>query len=114
MPASEGDAQEAGGWAPPVDTSSEPEVVEGDVLQEIEVPQVIDAEDDAGAPEKPSRRRPRAAKTARPTGEGRAPRKSPDAPASRKTVDGAPKTRKPAAPRPRSARSRPRTDVPQG
>jgi uncharacterized LabA/DUF88 family protein len=110
----EGDAQEAGGWAPTVDTSSEPEVVEGDVLQEIDVPQVIDAEVTPALPEKPSRRRPRAAKTVRPTGEGRAPRKSPDAPAARKTADGAPKTRKPAAARPRSSRSRPRTDVPQG
>ncbi len=111
----EGDAQEAGGWVPPVDTSSEPEVIEGDVLHEIDVPQVIDAEvTTPPPPEKPSRRRPRAAKTVRPTGEGRAPRKSPDAPAARKAADGAPKTRKPAAPRPRSARSRPRTDVPQG
>jgi uncharacterized LabA/DUF88 family protein len=108
----EGDAQEGGGWAAPVDASSDAEVVEGDVLQEIEVPPVIDAEEAPALPEKPSRRRPRAAKTARPAGEGRAARRPPDVPPARKHLDVPPKTRKPAAARPRSTRSRTPTDVP--
>jgi hypothetical protein len=108
----EGDAQERGGWAAPLDTSSEPEVVEGDVLQEIEIPPVIDAEEAPAPPEKPSRRRPRAAKSARPAGEGRAARKPADGPSGRKNTDAPAKARKPAAARPRSTRSRTRTDGP--
>ena len=92
------------GWVAPVEASSEPEVVEGDVLQELEVPQVLDAVEAPVVAEKPSRRRPRAVKSARPAGETRAARKPADAPAS-----GGSKTRKPAA-RPRSVR-RPRADV---
>ena len=91
------------GWVPPVEASSETEVVEGDVLQEREVPQILDAEEAPVVSEKPSRRRPRVAKGAR-SGEARA---------ARKPVDGnaaAPKSRKPAA-KPRSARSRSRTDA---
>ena len=65
------------GWVPPVEPSSEAEVVEGSVLQEIEVPSVVDAEEAPAPAGRPSRRRPRAAKAARPgSGEPRAPRKS--------------------------------------
>jgi len=106
----EGDGQDGGtaaesfdgGWVPPVEASSEPEVVEGDVLQEMEVPSILDAEEAPAPPEKPSRRRPRAAKAARPGGEVRPARKNSDVPV---------KPRKPAAARPRSTRSRARTDV---
>jgi uncharacterized LabA/DUF88 family protein len=89
------------GWVAPVEMSSEPDVVEGDVLQEREEPQVLDAEEAEPAPAKPVRRRPRAAKAARPPGEARAPRKGAEAPA---------KARKPAA-RPRAARNRSRGDA---
>jgi uncharacterized LabA/DUF88 family protein len=122
----EGDSQESGasaessesvesyssGWAAPAETSSEADVVEGDVLREMEVPPVIDAEAAPAVPEKPSRRRPRAAKGSRPAGEGRAARKPSDGATPRKNLDAPPKARKPAAARPRAARSRPRTDVP--
>ncbi len=108
----EGDTQESGAWAPPVEISSRAEVVEGDVLQEIEIPAVIDVEEAPAPPEKPSRRRPRAAKSARPAGEGRAARKPADAAPARKNLDTPPKARKPAAARPRSTRSRTRSDVP--
>ena len=111
--AQEGDVQDSGAWAAPVETSSQTEVVEGDVLQEREIPAVIDAEEAPALPEKPSRRRPRAAKSARPAGEGRAARKPADATPARKNLDSPPKARKPAAARPRSTRSRARSDVPQ-
>jgi uncharacterized LabA/DUF88 family protein len=100
-----------GGWAALAGASSEPEVVEGDVLREIGVPPIIDAEEAPAATEKPSRRRPRAAKAPRPAGEGRVARKSAEAVSARKNPDGSPKARKPAA-RPRAARSRTRPDVP--
>jgi uncharacterized LabA/DUF88 family protein len=132
-PLEEGDAQDSGtaaesvesfdrGWVGPVDASSEPEVVEGDVLQEIEVPPVVDAEEAPALPVRPSRRRPRAAKAARPAGEARAARRTPTAPAARQNPmarqdpaarqnnDAPAKTRKPAA-RSRSTRSRTRTDI---
>jgi uncharacterized LabA/DUF88 family protein len=102
------------GWAAPLAVSegSGGEVVEGDVLQEIEVPQVLDAEE-ATAPAKPPRRRARTAKGSRP--DGRASRK-PAAAASAATSSGSsgspkvPRTRTPAA-RPRGARSRTRPDA---
>jgi uncharacterized LabA/DUF88 family protein len=105
-----------GGWAAPVETSSGSgaDVVEGDVLQELEVPQVLDAVEAPAAPAKPSRRRARSAKGSRPAGEGRASRKpaaagvsstgSPSGSASASRI------RKPAV-RPRGARSRTRTDA---
>ncbi len=92
------------GWVPPSEAPSEPDVVEGDVLQEREVPQVLDAEEAPAVTEKPSRRRPRATKGARPAGEGRAARKPADLQASAGS-----KARKPA--KPRSARTRPRADA---
>ncbi len=95
------------GWPASVDTANDPDVVEGAVLQEREVTQVVDAEEAPAPPERPSRRRPRAAKAARPAGETRSTRKSADAPAS---SGAGPKARKPAA-KPRSTRSRTRTDV---
>ena len=92
-------------WTPPVDTASEPGIVEGAVLQEIEVPPVVDAEEAPAPSGKAPRRRPRAAKGARATpasGEARNSRKSSDA--------SAPKARRPAA-KPRAARGRGRTDA---
>ena len=104
------------GWVPPVEASSEAEVVEGSVLQEIEVPPVVDAEEAPASAGRPSRRRPRASKVARPgSGEPRAPRKS-TATASRQdpaaTAPAGPKTRKSAG-RPKSTRGRTRSDVSQ-
>ena len=86
-------------WASPTDDGNAAEVVEGAVVREIEVPQIVDAEE-APAADKSSRRRPRAAKGAKPAGDGR----------SRKTADGAAKARKPSA-RPRAARSRSRSEA---
>jgi uncharacterized LabA/DUF88 family protein len=104
------------GWVPPVEQSSEAEVVEGSVLQEIEVPTVVDAEEAPAPAERPSRRRPRAAKAARPgPGEPRAPRKS-TATASRQDPDAfAPAGSKPrkSPGRPKTTRSRTRSDVSQ-
>jgi uncharacterized LabA/DUF88 family protein len=87
-------------WASPTDDQSLPDVVEGAVVREVEVPQIVDAEEAPAVAEKPSRRRPRAAKGAKPSGEGR----------SRKGGDTVPKARKPAA-KPRSARSRSRSEA---
>jgi len=94
-------------WAPPADASpTQAEVVEGDVLQEIEVPLVLDAEEAVPHVEKPSRRRrSRAPKAARPAVEPRAARKPADA-----TVAGT-RTRKPAS-RPRANRARARNEAP--
>ena len=104
------------GWAPPVERSSEAEVVEGSVLQEIEVPPVVDAEEAPAPAERPSRRRPRAAKAARPgSGEPRAPRKSTATSTRQDPAASAPagsKTRKSAG-RPKTTRSRTRSDVSQ-
>jgi uncharacterized LabA/DUF88 family protein len=104
------------GWAPPVELSNEAEVVEGSVLQEIEVPAVVDAEEAPAPAERPSRRRPPAAKAARPgSGEPRAPRKS-TATATRQDpaafAPGGSKPRKSAG-RPKTTRSRTRSDVSQ-
>jgi hypothetical protein len=94
------------GWVPPSETPGESDVVEGAVLQEREVTQVLDAEEASVViREKPSRRRPRAAKGARPAGEARAARK----PVDTQAVGGS-KTRKPA--KPRAASRRPRADAP--
>ena len=104
------------GWVPPVEPSSEAEVVEGSVLQEIEVPPVVDAEEAPAPAERPSRRRPRAAKAARPgSGEPRAPRKSTATASRQDPAASAPagsKTRKSAG-RPKTTRSRTRSDVSQ-
>ena len=65
-------------WAEPREGVAEPEVVEGDVLQEIESPPpVIDVEQaaESGA-EAPAQRRPRSRSRARTQGEGRAPRRA--------------------------------------
>ena len=66
------------GWTPPAEIASEQDVVEGAVLQEREVTQVVDAEEAPAPAERPSRRRPRAAKSARPAGEARSTRKAAD------------------------------------
>ena len=104
------------GWVPPVELSNEAEVVEGSVLQEIEVPAVVDAEEAPAPAERPSRRRPRAAKAARPgPGEPRAPRKSTASASRQDPAAFAPagsKTRKSAG-RPKTTRSRTRSDVSQ-
>jgi uncharacterized LabA/DUF88 family protein len=86
-------------WIPQSDDAASPEVVEGAVLQEIEVPPVVDGE--ASAPAEKPRRRARGGKNARANGESRA---------ARKTGDPAPRARKTS--RPRSPRSRTRTDTP--
>jgi uncharacterized LabA/DUF88 family protein len=79
------------GWAAPMASSgSDADVVEGDVLQELEVPQVLDAVEAPAAPAKPSRRRARAVKGSKPASASRA-RKTP--------------------PKPRGARSRTRPDA---
>jgi uncharacterized LabA/DUF88 family protein len=99
-------------WTPSLDTmpssGSASEVVDGDVLQELDVPSVVDAEEapvEAKTAEKPApRRRARAPRAARATAE-RAPRA--------KAADGAtasPRTRKPAA-KPRARRARPDGDT---
>ncbi len=75
------------------------DVVDGDVVQELQVPQIVDAEE-APAAEKPSRRR-------RPAGPRSQPR-------SRKAADGTPapaRTRKAPA-KPRQPRARNRSEVP--
>jgi uncharacterized LabA/DUF88 family protein len=95
-------------WAPAADGASESDVVEGAVLQEREVTQVVDAEEAPAPSERPSRRRPRAAKTARPVGEARSSRKSAEALASASAAGS--KARKTGA-KPRSTRSRSRTDA---
>ena len=104
------------GWVPPVGPSGEAEVVEGSVLQEIDVPSVVDAEEAPAPAERPSRRRPRAAKAARPgSGEPRAPRKSTATASRQDPAASAPagsKTRKSAG-RPKTTRSRTRSDVSQ-
>jgi uncharacterized LabA/DUF88 family protein len=97
------------GWVPPSETPGEPDVVEGDVLQEREVPQVLDAEEAPAPPEKPARRRPRAVKAARPAGEARPARKPAQSSAARHDHDAPAKPRKPA--RARSTRGRTRTDA---
>jgi hypothetical protein len=104
------------GWVQPVEPSGEAEVVEGSVLQEIEVPSVVDAEEAPLPADRPSRRRPRAAKAARPgPAEPRAPRKSTATASRQDPAASAPagsKTRKSAG-RPKTPRSRPRSDVSQ-
>jgi uncharacterized LabA/DUF88 family protein len=82
-------------WTPPVESTDASDVVEGAVLQEIEMPPVVDVEEAPAVADKPSRRRPRAAKAARP---------------ARKPAEAAaPKPRRSVA-RPRAARGRARTE----
>ena len=93
------------GWTPQAEPAGAQDVVDGDVVQEIEVPAVVDGEEAPSEPEtpaaaKPSRRRPRAAK-GRAAGEPRTSRKTADAPA---------KARKTAT-RSRAARGRGRTET---
>jgi uncharacterized LabA/DUF88 family protein len=89
------------GWPSAVQASTaESEVVDGDVVQEIDVRPVVDVEDAPAAVGKPSKRR--STKAARPASEGRT---------SRKAADGTPApTRARKTPsKPRSSRSRTRT-----
>jgi hypothetical protein len=88
-------------WVPPMEVAQEQEVVEGAVLQELEVPPVVDAEE--ASAEKPTRRRSRAAKAPRSAGEGRAARKSGESATARPRR---------SASRPRAGRSRARSDAP--
>jgi uncharacterized LabA/DUF88 family protein len=88
-------------WPSAVETSpADSEVVDGDVVQEIEVRPVVDG-DEAPPVEKPAKR-PRSTKSSRKGGEARAPRKSADGssptPRARKTPS-----------KPRSSRGRTRT-----
>jgi len=100
----------AEGWGSPIEASSEAEVVEGDVLQEIEaVPRIIDAEEAPPTSEKPSRRRRRGGSS----GQGRTARPAGEARASRKQAEGVPpgtRARQNAS-KPRAGRSRTRSDV---
>jgi uncharacterized LabA/DUF88 family protein len=85
-------------WTPPAEQGAESEVVEGAVVQELDVPSVVDAEP-AAAAEAPRRSRGRG--RARQPGESRPARKTGEAgtsPRSRKTP-----------PRPRAPRARART-----
>jgi len=82
-------------WVPPsleASADGEAEIVDGNVLQDREIPSIVDAEE-APAPDKPARRR-RAPTNRRPSGEPRA----------RKTADAA----APAAARPRKTPAKPR------
>ena len=86
--------------------SAASEVVDGDVVQELDQPQIIDAVEAPAVPEKAPRRRRREpsapGRTTRVAGEPRAPRKAADGAASR--------SRKTA--QPRTARSRSRSEGP--
>jgi hypothetical protein len=86
------------GWVPPAETPPAAEVVEGAVVQEMDEPSIIDAEEAPAPVEKAPRRRPRATKNAEP----RATRKSGDASKTRK-----------AAAKPRATRSRARAETSQ-
>jgi uncharacterized LabA/DUF88 family protein len=90
------------GWVPSSAEASD--VVEGAVLQELEIPTTVDAEEMPAQVEKPARRRVRAPRSSRPTGESRAPRKAAEA------EPAGPRTRKPA--KPRSNRGRARNETP--
>jgi OST-HTH/LOTUS domain len=87
-------------WRPDPETTAEPEVVDGDVLQEMEAPQpVVDGESEPfETPPTPRRRRTRAA---------------PRTPGTRKTADGAaaPRSRKTPG-RARPSRTRTRKETP--
>jgi hypothetical protein len=92
-------------WTPPAETPIEQEqIVEGSVVQEIEVQPVLDAEEATAAAKTP-RRRPRAAKSARPStvGEGR----------SRKGGDASGAKPRRATAKPRGGRGRSRSDASQ-
>jgi uncharacterized LabA/DUF88 family protein len=94
-------------WTPPAEAQGgHEEVVEGAVLQELEVPPVVDAEEAPAAAAKTPRRRPRAAKAARAStsGENRN-RKSGDASGT--------KPRRTAAKPRGGGRGRPRNDASQ-
>jgi hypothetical protein len=85
-------------WRPEPANVAEPEVVDGDVLQEMEAPQsVVDGEAEPI--------------DSRPTTRRRRPRSAPRAPGARKTADApaAPRSRKTPS-RSRTARSRPRKE----
>ncbi len=93
------------GWTPSAEVTSESDVVEGAVLQEREVTQVVDAEEAPAPAERPSRRRPRAAKSARPAGEARSTRKAADAPSSGGAPDRRRARQPPSHARPAAARA---------
>jgi hypothetical protein len=93
-------------WLPPVEAAGESEVVDGDVVQQMEQPSVVDGEASITVEETaaPARGRGRSARgRSRPAGEGRA---------ARKPAEGAaPKARKVAAGKPRAPR-KPRKESP--
>jgi hypothetical protein len=96
------DGQES--WSSPVDAVASGEVVDGAVVQELDVPTIVDAIEAPAPAEKTARRRrrePAAGRSARSAAEPRAPRKPAD-PGS------PPRARKPAA-KPRASR-RPRPE----
>jgi hypothetical protein len=82
-------------WRPEPGNVAEPEVVEGDVLQELDAPQpVVDGQSEPVEPRTSTRRRK--------------PRSAPRAQGSRKTADA------PAAPRARKTSAAPRSRTPRG
>jgi hypothetical protein len=92
-------------WGSSIDASTA-DVVEGDVVQEREVPDILDAEEAPAPAEKPVRRRRREqanTRTNRLSAEPRAARKPAEAPP-------AARARKTAS-KPRASRVRPRTDA---
>jgi uncharacterized LabA/DUF88 family protein len=94
-------------WSQPVASAAqdiELDVVEGAVVREVDVPQIVDAEEAPAPAEKPAgrRRRPGGSRAARPGGDPRPPRKAADTPA--------PRARKTAS-KPRASRSRARGDA---
>jgi hypothetical protein len=92
-------------WVPPAAgaaSDAESEVVDGNVLQEREIPSIVDAEE-APASEKPARRR---------RGSG-ANRRAPADSRARKAADGsaaAPARQRKTSPKPRAGRARTRSD----
>ncbi len=102
VPADEQVMSESETWssssASPSDVAVEPEVVDGDVVQEIETPTILDAEE-APAPEKPARRRRQSSGNSRTARPARKASEAAPAPRARKTAKA------------RTPRTRARTDA---
>jgi uncharacterized LabA/DUF88 family protein len=86
-------------WTTASSSPQESDVVDGDVVRELEIPQIVDAEEAPAPADKPARARRRR--------EGAAPRQ-PRA-STRKAADAPPRTRKPAKPRGRGRAQAPAT-----
>jgi hypothetical protein len=86
-------------WTTASSSPQESDVVDGDVVRELEIPRIVDAEEAPAPADKPARARRRR--------EGAAPRQ-PRA-STRKAADAPPRTRKPAKPRGRGRAQAPAT-----